>query len=221
MNLTDDLLGELWYWAAWAVWLPLFARSVWRAPWKRLAASEQSNVWLGMIVLLVLVWSLKAGVKPGLALHLLGANLFTLAFGPHLAFVGLSLVALGVTLNGGAGVFAYGVNALILGGVSVFASYALFRFLAGILPKHFFVYIFVNAFLGSALVILCVGLASTLLLGVAGAYSWSYLFGEHFPYYFLLAFSEAWLSGMVVTLFVVYRPSWISSFDDSSYLSGK
>lgn len=221
MNLTDDLLGELWYWAAWAVWLPLFARSVWRAPWKRLAASEQSNVWLGMIVLLVLVWSLKAGVKPGLALHLLGANLFTLAFGPHLAFVGLSLVALGVTLNGGAGVFAYGVNALILGGVSVFASYSLFRFLAGILPKHFFVYIFVNAFLGSALVILCVGLASTLLLGVAGAYSWSYLFGEHFPYYFLLAFSEAWLSGMVVTLFVVYRPSWISSFDDSSYLSGK
>ncbi|WP_374328211.1 energy-coupling factor ABC transporter permease [Azonexus sp.] len=221
MNLTDDLLGETWYWVAWLAWLPLFARSIWRAPWKRLAASEQSNLWLGMIVLLMLVWSLKAGVKPGLALHLLGANIFTLAFGPHLAFVGLSLVVLGVTLNGGAGVFAYGVNALLLAGFSVLVSSQLFRCLSSILPKHFFVYIFVNAFVSSGLVIMSVGLASSVLLGLSGAYSWAFLFEEHFPYYLLLAFSESWLSGMVVTLFVVYRPQWVASFDDSSYLSGK
>jgi len=221
VNLTDDLLGEMWYWVAWAAWLPLFARSVWRAPWKRLAASEQSNLWLGMIVLLVLVWSMKAGVKPGLALHLLGANVFTLAFGPHLAFIGLSLVTLGITLNGGGGILAYAINALLLGGFSVLISSQLFLRLSRVLPKHFFVFIFVNAFLCAGLVILSVGLASCLLLGLAGAYSWAYLFEEHFPYYLLLAFSESWLSGMVVTLFVVYRPQWVASFDDSSYLSGK
>jgi len=221
VNLTDNLLGETWYWVAWAIWIPLFARSVWRAPWKRLGDSEQSNLWLGMVVLLVLLWSLKAGVKPGLTLHLLGANVFTLAFGPHLAFIGLSLVTLGVTLNGAAGGFAYGVNALLLAGFSVFLSHQLFRTLSNVLPRHFFVYIFINGFLGAALVIIGVGLASSLLLGGAGVYGWDYLFEEYFPYYFLLAFSEAWLSGMLVTLFVVYRPQWMTSFDDSRYLSGK
>lgn len=221
MNLTDDLLGEMWYWAAWAVWLPLFARSVWRAPWKRFRESEHSNLWLGMVVLLILVWSLKAGVKPGLSLHLLGANVFTLAFGPHLAFIGLSLVTLGITLNGAAGGFAFAANALLLAGVSVFIAHQLFRLVARLLPPHFFIYVFVNAFLCGGLVIMAVGLASTLLLGVADVYAWDYLFGEYLPYYLLLAFSEAWLSGMVLTLFVVYRPNWVDSFEDSRYLSDK
>ncbi|HXE38174.1 MAG TPA: energy-coupling factor ABC transporter permease, partial [Azonexus sp.] len=117
MDLPDTLLGEGWYWTAWAVWSLCFARSVRRAPWGRLRDSEQLNVWLGMIVLLTLIWSLKAGVRPGLAFHLLGATVFTLSFGPHLAFVGLSLVTAGITLNGAAGPFAYAANALLLGGV--------------------------------------------------------------------------------------------------------
>ena len=50
------------------------------------------NVWLGMVVLLTLVWSMKAGVRPGLTFHLLGATAFNLCFGPYLAFVGLCLV---------------------------------------------------------------------------------------------------------------------------------
>lgn len=221
MNLTDNLLGEMWYWVAWAIWIPLFARSFWRAPWKRLGDSEQSNLWLGMVVLLILLWSLKAGVKPGLTLHLLGANLFTLVLGPHLAFIGLCLVMLGVTVNGAAGYFSYAANALLLAGLSVFLSHQLFCLLSRVLPRHFFVYIFVNGFLSAALVMIAVGGMTTLLLALAGAYPMDYLIEEYFPYYFLLAFSEAWLSGMVITLFVVYRPQWVVSFDDSRYLSGK
>ena len=211
----------MWFWAAWAIWLPLFARSIWLAPWKRFRESEQSNLWLGMVVLLTLVWSLKAGVKPGLALHLLGANVFTLAFGPHLAFIGLSLVTLGITLNGAAGGFAFAANALLLAGAAVWLSHHLFRFLSAFLPKHFFVYIFINGFLSAGLVVIGVGLLSTLVLGMAGAYAWDYLFEEFFLYYFLLAFSESWLSGMLITLFVIYRPQWIATFDDKVYLSGK
>lgn len=221
MNLTDTLLSEAWYWVAWAAWLPLFARSVWLAPWRRLQDSEQLNVWLGMIVLLMLVWSLKAGVKPGLSLHLLGANVFVLSFGPHLAFVGLSLVTLGITLNGAAGGLAFATNALLLGGVGVLISHGLFCLLSARLPRHFFIYVFVNGFLGAALTMLGVGLCASLFLLLADAYSWEYLMGEYFPYYLLLAFSEAWLSGMVITLFVIYRPQWVASFDDSRYLSGK
>lgn len=221
MNLTDNLLGDGWYWAAWAVWVPLFVRSVWRSPWRRLADSTQLNVWLGMIVVLTLVWSLKAGVKPGLDLHMLGAMLFTLSFGPHLAFVGLCLVAAGITLNGAADLFPFAANALMTAGIGVGLSQLCYRVFSRIFPRHFFVYIFANGFFGAALTIIGVGLCSTLLLTVAGAYQFEYLMGEYLPYFLLLAFSEAWLSGMVITLFVVYRPDWVGTFEDSRYLAGK
>ncbi len=174
-----------------------------------------------MIVLLTLVWSLKAGVKPGLGFHLLGATVFTLSFGPHLAFVGLSLVTAGITLNGAAGLFAYAANSLLLAGFGVLISQVFFRFFSRILPKHFFVYIFVNGFLGAAITIIGVGAAATILLGAAGVYEWDYLTGEYLPYFLLLAFSEAWLSGMMMTLFVIYRPNWVETFDDSRYLTDK
>ena len=221
MNLPDTLLGEGWYWAAWAVWLPLFARSLFRAPWSLLKESERLNVWLGMIVLLTLIWSLKAGVKPGLSLHLLGATVFTLSFGPHLAFIGLSLVLFGISLNGEAGYLAFGLNALLMAGVGVLLSQAIYRSVFRLLPRHFFVYIFANGFFGAALTVFGVGLVAAVVLAIAGAYEWNYLASEYLPYFLLIGFSEAWLSGMLMTLFVIYRPNWVATFDDSSYLTNK
>jgi uncharacterized membrane protein len=221
VNLPDTLLGEGWYWVAWAAWLPLFARSLFKAPWSLLKESELLNVWLGMIVLLTLIWSLKAGVKPGLSLHLLGATVFTLSFGPHLAFIGLSLVLFGISLNREAGFLAYALNALLMAGVGVLLSQAIHRMVFRLLPRHFFVYIFANGFFGAALTVFGVGLVAAIVLAIAGAYEWAYLASEYLPYFLLLGFSEAWLSGMLMTLFVIYRPNWVATFDDSSYLANK
>lgn len=221
VNLTDNLLGETWYWAAWFVWILLFAHSILRAPWGRLKDSEQFNVWLGMVVILTLVWSMKAGIKQGLGLHLLGATVFTLSFGTRLAFIGLSVVVAGITLNGAAGVFAFAINALLLAGVGVGLSQMLFRAFFRLFPKHLFIYIFMNGFLGAGLTVIGVGLSAVLLLSLAGAYPLEYLLGEYLPYFMLLGFSEAWLSGMVMTLLVIYRPNWVLTFDDSRYLTDK
>jgi uncharacterized membrane protein len=60
-----------------------------------------------------------------------------------------------------------------------------------------------------------------MLLVIAGVYPIDYVLAEYLPYVLLLAFSEAWLSGMMVTLFVIYRPEWVSSFEDSRYLRDK
>lgn len=221
MNLPDNLLDDAWHWAAWGIWLPLFLHSLWQAPWRRLEDSEQLNVWLGMIVLLTLVWSLKAGVKPGLSMHLLGASVFTLCFGPVLAFIGLSLVLAGITLNGAAGTFAFALNSLLLAGTGVLFSQMIFRFVSCRLPKHLFVYIFINGFFGAALMVMGVGFVLSCFLALSGAYEMDYLLAEYLPYFILLGFSEAWLSGMLMTLFVIYRPQWVGTFDDSHYLSGK
>ena len=116
---------------------------------------------------------------------------------------------------------ALAMNALLLAGVGVGFSYGFHRLLLGVLPKNFFVYIFINGFLGAALTVLSVGAAACLLLGGAEVYAWEYLMTEYFPYFLLLGFAEAWLSGMVLTLFVVYRPDWVLTFDDTHYLADK
>lgn len=221
MNIPANLLDDGWYLAAWLLWSLVLLGAVRHADWRRLKDPEVLNVWLGMIVLLVLVWSLKAGVKPGLSLHLLGATLFTLCFGAPLAVIGLSLVLLGVVVNGEADGWAYALNALVLIGGGVGLSSLFTRRVQQYLPRHFFVFIFVNGFFGAAFTIVGVGVLSSALLVLSGAYEAGYLLGDYLPYFILLGFSEAWLSGMMVTLFVVYRPKWVASFDDSRYLDGK
>lgn len=221
MNVPDTLLESGWYWAAWVVWLPLFAHCALRAPWGRLRNSGQLNVWLGTVVVLTLIWSLQAGVKPGLSLHLVGAMLFNLISGPRLAFIGLSCVQAAVTLNGSLDWFAFALNSLTVAGVGLASSEIITWVVDRALPKHFFVFIFVGGFFGAALSVLAIGSASVVLLAIAGAYSVEYLVTEYLPYYLLLGFSEAWLTGMVITLMVIYFPQWVSSFDDQRYLANK
>ena len=103
--------------------------------------------------------------------------------------------------------------------VAVSAVYA--RIVRRWLPKHFFVYIFVNAFIGAALVVLIQGSVASLGLAAAGAYPVDLLLSDYLPFFLLLGFAEAWLSGMTLTLLVVYCPEWVASFDDRSYLMNK
>ena len=95
------------------------------------------------------------------------------------------------------------------------------RLLERCLPANYFIYIFLLAFGGSGVGVLAVGLMATGVLAMAQAYPLPLLMEEYLPFFLLLAFSEAWLSGMVMTLLVIYRPGWVSSFDDQRYLTRK
>ncbi|HEX6828870.1 MAG TPA: energy-coupling factor ABC transporter permease, partial [Burkholderiales bacterium] len=119
------------------------------------------------------------------------------------------------------GTWTFSLNALLTGALPVLVSHAVYRLADTRLPNHFFVYVFVNGFFGGALSMVVAGLAGSALLAAAGAYPAAYLYGEYLPFYTLLAWSEALLTGMAVTLMVVYRPDWIGTFDDLRYLRGK
>ena len=89
------------------------------------------------------------------------------------------------------------------------------------LPKHFFIYIFVNAFLAGGVVgTLSAYFAATLLAG-SGAYSWLEMQSTFFPFFPLMFFPEAFLNGWAMTLLVVFKPHWVGSFRDEEYLHGK
>lgn len=225
MNFPDALFSQSW---AFGAWIPLAAAWFWclvRAPWRRLADAGQLNVWLGTVVLLILVWSMKAGVKPGLDMHLLGATMLTLMFGRELAIIGFSLVLAGVTLNnevlGRSGWEAYALNAIVLAVLPPLVADLVRRAVDRWLPRNFFIFVFITAFFGSALTVAASGVFASGMLWAAGIYPVSALTEDYLPYYFLLGFAEAWLNGALITLMVVYFPHWVGSFDDRRYLLHK
>ena len=219
MNFAPDLFSTAWHFGAICCGAGVGAWVFRTAPWRRLLDGHQLNALLGASVILTLLWSMNAGVKPGLNLHLLGAMASTLIFGPQLALVVVALALAGITFNGSAEWAAYPLNLLVMGIVPVLVGRFYFRLVERWLPKHFFVYIFINAFIGSAAVVLVQGVVASMMLFAAGAYPADLLLSEYLPFFLLLGFAEAWLSGMALTLLVVYHPEWVASFDDRSYLN--
>jgi uncharacterized membrane protein len=225
MNFPDALFPDSW---AFGAVVPLLLALAWclrTAPWQRLADAGQSNIWLGTLVVLTLIWSMKAGVRPGLNLHLLGATVLTLMFGRQLAIIGFCVVLAAVTLNQDLrGIDAwqmFALNALVLAVFPVLVADRIRQLVERHLPANLFIYVFITAFFGAAVTVVATGLLASVLLWLGGAYPAEMLFDDYFPYYILLGFSEAWLNGAVVTLMVVYAPHWVGSFDDRRYLLNK
>lgn len=218
MNIVSDLIPNL---LAVGLWLALGLGVLWHVRhcrWHMLKDRDNLNVFIGASVAVLALWLIRTGIKPGLSFHLLGATALTLMFRPAFALLALALVT-GVLALWDGEYKAYPANLLIMGVVPVLVSWGIYRLVDGRLPNHMFVYIFLNAFFGAAAAVSAVGLASTALAAAMGAYKLDYLMREYLPYYLLMAWSEAFVTGMVVTLLVVYRPQWVATFDDRRYLN--
>jgi uncharacterized membrane protein len=220
MNLTDLLIPAGWRIFGFVL-LALFAWTLWRNTfWRRLKVKSDLNVFLATCVVILVLWQIKAGIRPGLNFHLLGASLLTLMFGPWFALLGLSSLLLLTTAYFG-GWIALPWNILLMAALPVLISWGIYRLVDRKLPNHFFIYIFLNAFVGAAVTIIAFGVASTAFLHLADAYPLSYLLDEYLPYFILLMWSEAFSTGMAMTVLVVYKPEWVSTFDDLRYIRNK
>jgi len=62
-----------------------------------------------------------------------------------------------------------------------------------------------------------VGMAILLL---SDTYTWMQLKDES-AFIFIMLFPEAFINGLIMTVLVAYRPTWVSSFSDQYYLKGK
>lgn len=218
MNFPDDLLPSGVLAVAHLLWLSMLIGACWRAPWGLLRDNHLQHVFLGAIVALLLLWSFDAGVTPGLGFHFLGATLFTLMFGWSLGVVGMSLVILGVTLNGAAGLQAMSINALLLGVLPVSVSYGIYSLVHRYLPHHLFIYIFLCAFLGAIIAAGAAVSAVVAVLVLTGTYTLDRIAQEYLPFLPLYLFPEGVLNGMMTTVLIGRRPQWLKTFDEETYL---
>ena len=191
--------------------LGLLVMSLRWADWKSfLAAPQKQHVLFAAMVILLLIWGLKAGISPGLGFHHLGATIFTLMFGWAFAIISLSVVLAISLATQDPDWLSFGVNGLFSIAVPVLVSYFILRFSEKRLPDNFFIYIFVVAFFGA-----------TLVLYLVTAYPDATLINESIRYLPLFMFPEAFVTGMLISVFVVYRPEWVATFEDERYINGK
>ncbi|MFK5984032.1 MAG: energy-coupling factor ABC transporter permease [Pseudomonadota bacterium] len=221
MNLPDNLILSPWPLYAHCLLVPIVILALWTAPWYKIKASDSQHVFFGAIVILSFFWSIKAGITPGLNFHILGVMLFYLLFGWQFALFGLLLVLLIATIYGSSGWDTYSINALFMGVIPIFICHQLYSFVDKKLPNNYFIYVIVNGFLGGALALLSCMLSNIVFLILTETYSYKYLAYEYFPFMPLLLMPEALLNGLLISIFVAYRPAWVSTFDDERYIKGK
>jgi uncharacterized membrane protein len=219
MNIPQGMLSEAWLLTALGTYLFVWVAVLRTTPWRRLLDNSLSHAFFGACVLLLVLWHITTRQMPGLNYHYLGAALVTLMFRWQLAFVAMNLILLAMCLSGDGQWQTLPINALTMGLIPILTSYGLYRLVEAKLPNHLFIYLFINAFFGAALAIGVAVSVSALLLVSAGVYPLDYLLREYFPFLPLMMFPEAFITGMLTTLAVVFYPQWVLTFDDVKYLN--
>jgi uncharacterized membrane protein len=221
MEFSGDIFPGAGLWLAIGLygWLSLLALR-W-ADWGRLRDPGQLNVFLGAVVGLLVLWSLRTEVQPGFTWHLSAIVTLTLMYGWSLAVVAGSIALAGTTLAGLNDWSGFAPTALMSVMLPALMCQVVLGLARAYLPKHYFVYVFVNAFFAAGLIALISGLAAAAVLMGTGAFSYDLLYDHYLIFLPLMFFPEAVLNGWLIAIMVGFKPHWVGSFRDEEYLHGK
>ncbi|MDX5435093.1 MAG: energy-coupling factor ABC transporter permease [Halomonas sp.] len=192
-------------------------------PWRELLADRGlQHRWLAASVAVVLLWQLRAQSVDWLTLHLMLTALLTLLFKAPLALVTNLLANLSLVVLGKAGWPLLGVNVLITGVIPVAIVVSVWRIVDRYLPDNLMLFLFMCGFFGAALAALGTGLAGLGLVMLAASDPGAvYLAQEYALFLPLLMPSEAFLTGMLLSVLMVYHPDWVATFNDHRYIDTK
>ncbi len=220
MDLNSIHLSGLWLWTQWLYW-PILAWAIYRAPWSILLQKDSSNILFATCATLFLFWHLKVDVANGLAIHLLGSSILTLMFRWQVALMANALILTGITLSSNADLAAFAMNGLMTGVIPVAITYLIWRINERFLPPNYFVYIFVSAFFAAGLSILSTGVISYEILRHIDSHLIEETLHQYILIFIPIMYPEAFITGGVISVFVIYKPEWISTFDDRRYLHNR
>jgi uncharacterized membrane protein len=82
------------------------------------------------------------------------------------------------------------------------------------LPHHLFIYILGRGFFATALAVAAAGTLAAALQAVPGGLSTQDLMVARW----LFAWGDAFITGMLVAIFVAFRPQWLATYADRIYL---
>lgn len=184
----------------------------WLRPWRAVRALPWPA--LAWWLLMPLLWSVDMlGAQPVLQ-PLSGSCLLLLMLGWPLAVLMLLPVAGGVLLLADT-TLAEALHRLVwLGVMPISLALGLGAAVRRWLPHHLFVYILGRGFFATALAGAGAGALSVALHGVPGGLATEDLLLARM----LVAWGDAFITGMLVAIFVAFRPHWLATYADRIYL---
>mgnify|MGYP007002410097 CR=1 FL=1 len=183
-------------------------------PWRALDAAGPPWPWLAWWAMLPALWGADRYVDMAVAQPLSGACLLMLMAGWPLAMLGLLPVALLTALFADLGAAEALHRAVWLGVIPATLAMGLGAAIRRWLPNQLFIYILGRGFFATALAGAAAGVLSALLHAApAGLEPGDLMLAR-----FLAAWGDAFLAGMIVAIFVAFRPHWLATYADRIWL---
>lgn len=215
--------------APWALIMALIVstsvliRMLMTRPW--VALIEDTGLqhrWMAASLCVLLMWQLRAQAVDWLTLHLVFTVLMTLVFKAPLALISNVLINLAMVAIGRNELALIGANVLVTGVVPALVTALVWRYVDRRMPDNLMVFLFACGFFGCALATLAGGVTAIGLILVAGtdpeAVHLAKAYGRFLP---LLMPSEAFITGMVLSVLMVYHPEWVATFNSHRYIDTK
>ena len=196
-----------------ALGLLCLGAALWLKPWRMLRGALLTPA-LAAVALLPWLWLLPQKMPQGLQIQLSGASLLVLMLGWPLAVLVLATVALVVWSVGHADLAAVLSQWIWIGLVPATLALGIGSLLRRWLPPNPFVYTLGRGFLGTAAVMFLSGVLMELLHRLAGSPALEHALVARW----LMAWGDAFLTGMFAAIFVAFAPHWLATWSDARYL---
>ena len=182
-------------------------------PWRMLRGALLTPA-LAAVALLPWLWLLPQKMPAGLQIQLSGASLLVLMLGWPLAVPVLGLVALAVWALGHHDAATVLSQWVWVGLAPATITLGIGHLLRRWLPPNPFVYTLGRGFLGTAVAVFLSGVLMEVLHRMAGAPLQEQVWVARW----LMAWGDAFLTGMVAAVFVAFVPQWLATWSDARYL---
>lgn len=183
-------------------------------PWRMLSGGQLVTPLLATLVLLPWAWAGPTLHAMPLQLQWSGACLVLLMLGWPLAVPTLALVGLAAAVLAGQGT-AWALDSIVWQGlVPATLALGLGAAVRRWIGPHVFVYVLGRAFIGTALCVFAAGLLAQWSGHVLPAVDP----GLSLVARWLMAWGDAFTTGMMAAVFVAFRPQWLATWSDRLYL---
>ncbi|PPI83748.1 hypothetical protein KEHDKFFH_13125 [Marinobacter maroccanus] len=218
MGMTENLLSTSQWIITLLLFLVILVRALHSIDWQAFRKDNAlQHSFFGAAVVLGFVWQLRAGISPGLAIHIFGITVITLMLGWALAVLA-GLMALVITvITGREPLIMFAANGLITVMVPAIVSHGIMLWERRRDFRNFFAYIFFCGFFGAGISVAAAGVVMCLMLWTSGVYTFDQLVHEYIRYLPLFMIPEGFVNGTFVTGLMVFHPDRLTTLDQRRY----
>ncbi len=218
MGMTDNLLSTTQWIMTALLFLVVLVLAIRQVDWTGFRKDNAlQHSFFGSAVVLALVWQLRAGISPGLSIHIFGMTVVTLMLGWGLAVLAGLMALLFTVISGREPLIMFAANGLVTVMVPALVSHGIMLWERQRNFRNFFAYIFFCGFFGAGIAVTCAGLVMCLMLWNSGAYEFRELVHEYIRYLPLFALPEGFVNGAIVTGMMVFHPDRLTTLEQGRY----